>query len=303
MEDKKVLEDKVAEAKKAAEKKEADEKRIAELVAEMRRQYCQQQGRPVDGTTFIPEKEAEFRYLAEKKLAAEEAQAKAGPAVPLSEAQKTLKEKMSGLSDAFKGGRFEFIGVALEAVTDFFVKLMPTLQSFLPMLKNIAPVFNREAAGYGTPSEMVNTLLEEGRLNAATEVVKEEELQLIQDMEKVFEDNKEVKAFKDQQARLTQCREDLRKLETDLEKLTPLKKDPAKKEELKACLEQIEADLKQIRAHYVALAPFVKAAGDSLKSLPMIFARMEPILEANQALLDKEVAALPKQPPAKGPAH
>ena len=86
----------------------------------------------------------------------------------------------------------------------------------------------------------------------------------------------------------------MKTLEKNLEALTPLKKPEARKDDLKTHLEKIERDLKTIKEHYAALEPVVKAAGDSLKNLPIIFERMKPIIEAHQILYDKEVAALPK---------
>jgi hypothetical protein len=76
--------------------------------------------------------------------------------------------------------------------------------------------------------------------------------------------------------------------------INALKKNETNKDDLKAHLEKIEQDLKTIKEHYATLEPLVAAAGDSLKSLPMIFERMKPIIEAHQKLCEREEAALPK---------
>ncbi len=299
---------KAAEEQAAHEKKMAEEKRIAELVEarvkEMRREYCRQQGRSVDDQ-LIPEKEDDFKDLARRQIAEEEAQAKAGPAAPLSKSQEVLKEQISKFSSVFQGGRFEFIGTALQALGDFLVKLMPVFQSIMPQLKNIAPMLNRAAGGSkepsdATPMDDINDLLEKGRLTAANEILKEEELQLLNDMDKALDADKDAKVSQEHVETLNACRQELKTLEDHLEALTPLKKDETKKDDLKAHLEQIEQDLKKIKEHYETLEPLVAAAGDSLKSLPVIFERMKPIIEAHQKLCEREEAALPKAaaPPA-----
>ena len=287
-EEKQAAED-VAAALKLANEKKIREELIAQLI---QRWKGQNQNKEI-----TEEQKQEFERQADAQIAA--AHPNAQPAAPLSKSQEALKEQLSKFSDVFQGGRFEFIGTAIKALGDFFVKLMPVFQSIMPMLKNIGPMFNRAAEGSkelsdATPMDVVNNLLEKGRLTAANAMLKEEELQLLNDMDKALGADKESEVFKEHTEKLTACRQELKTLEDDLEALTPLKKDETKKDDLKAHLEKIERDLKTIKGHYDTLQPLVAAAGDSLKSVSLVFDRMKPIIEAHQKLCEREAAALPK---------
>lgn len=258
---------------------------IAQLIAAWQADHIDQQ--------ITREKEEELARQADAQIT-REAQANAEPAPPLSDSPSIFKEAMSKVGNVFKGSRFEFIGTALEAFAGFFIKLMPVFQSIIPMIQNLGSMFNRPAAGSAgssdeTSMDDINNLLEKGKLNAANELLKEKELQLLDDMDEALESDKDAKAIQEHEGELTGCRQALKTLEDNLEALTPLKQRGADKGALKTHLEKIERDLKQITERYEILQPRVEAAADSLQSLPIIFERMKPILEAHQRLYDKEV--------------
>lgn len=287
-EEKKVVED------AAAALKLANEKRRAEFIEAQKQAWLLQN----PGLELTPGQEYHIEQIVDAEMA-KEAQTNAAPVEPLSKSQEALKEQISKFSSVFKGGRFEFVGIALEAAADFLIKLMPAFQSLLPMLKNIAPMLNRAAGGAEesfdeTPVERVQGLADAGKLNDANELLQKEDLKLIKDMKKAFESDKEAQEFKNLKEDLTNYRRELKALEHDLEELTPLKQDGAKKVKLGQHLEKIEQGLKTIKEHYDTLEPLVAAAGDSLKSVSLVFDRMKPILEAHQKLFEREEAALPK---------
>lgn len=280
-EEKQAAEDGAAALKLANEKKFREER-----FKQMKSAWLEQHP---DGS-FSAEEEASFyqKIDAEIKNAAA-----AQPAAPLSKSQEALKEQLSKFSDVFQGGRFEFIGTAIKALGDFFVKLMPVFQSIMPQLKNLGGMFN---PSHEETSDMnvVNTLLDKGKLNLATQMLIEEEQKLLKEMKEAFEGDKEVKEFKDSKEKLMKYHKGLETLEKDLEVLTPLKKGEVEGN-LKEHLEKIERELTQINAHYRELMHILgTGTAGHLKSVPLVFDRMKPIIEAHQMLYDKEVAALPK---------
>lgn len=286
-EEKQAAEDGAAALKLANEKKFREER-----FKQMKSAWLEQHP---DGS-FSAEEEASFyqKIDAEIKNAAA-----AQPAAPLSKSQEALKEQLSKFSDVFQGGRFEFIGTAIKALGDFFVKLMPVFQSIMPQLKNIAPMLNRAAGGaeesFDEASvDVVKDLLGKGKLTEANAVLKEKELELLQEMKDAFEKDKDVQEFKNSQEKLMKYQKGLETLEKDLETLTPLKKE-GKEDDLKTHLEKIKDELEKIDGQYRDLMPILgTGAAGHLKSVPLVFDRMKPIIEAHQMLYDKEVAALPK---------
>ena len=281
-EEKQAAED-VAAALKLANEKKIREELIAQLI---QRWKGQNQNKEI-----TEEQKQEFERQADAQIAA--AHPNAQPPAPLSKSQEALKEQLSKFSDVFQGGRFEFIGTAIKALGDFFVKLMPVFQSIMPQLKNLGGMFN-PSHEETSDMDVVNTLLDKGKLNLATEMLIEEEQKLLQEMKDAFEEDKDVQEFKDSQEKLMKYQKGLETLEKDLEVLTPLKKGGVEGD-LKGHLEKIKGGLEKINEHYRELMPILgtETAGH-LKSVPLVFDRMKPIIEAHQMLYDKEVAALPK---------
>ncbi len=216
----------------------------------------------------------------------------------LTGSEKTLKEAVSKISDSLAGGRFSFVATILDKVADLVIQLIPALKSLGPVIQNLRDTFNPNKIEKNHAMELVN----EGKLEGASALLQQEELQLLKDMDQALQDVENVNGLEnDPVGKLKEHRAEFATLEQHLEELAPLKSDKNKKDDLKALLETIRGDLKNISEHHATLKSVVEAADGSLKSLPVIFKRMEPILAAHEALYKKEAEQQAKGTGAAAP--
>lgn len=277
-------ENKTAEdLKKAAEEKAAERKRlIEERIATWSASNGNQTISSIEKSKI--EKAVDLEIAKKERVAA---------IAKLTGPEKTLKEAVSKISDSFAGGRFSFVGTILDKVADLIIQFMPALKSLGPVIQNLSDTFNPNKIEKNHVMELVN----EEKLEGASALLQQEELQLLQDMEKALETDKEAKVVKDS-TEFTTYHDEFKKLEEDLEALAGLK---AQQKDLTDLLNTIRGELKQITEHHAALKSVVETAGSTLKSLPVIFKRMEPILAAHEALYKKEVEQQEKEKGAAAP--
>lgn len=186
-------------------------------------------------------------------------------------------------------GRFEFLGILLEQIFNFFISMVPVIKDVaVPMIENITGMLASPPKADETPMDVVKQLVAEGNLDDANTRLQQEEVKLLADTKKALEEcnkyeNKSDSSLKDA---VDEYGAKLKELKSDLDQLI-ITEDETEKTDLVEHLAKVQEELNQINEK-------ITGKDVHLQNSPVIFIKsIEPIVEAHKMLYEKAHPATP----------